>query len=159
MSITEAIDLVAFKHALFEGKVEFDYDKVDKSTGKRTPRHAHGTMNEALIPKAEPIVAKFDVEVDTWAESGNTPKRRKFKVCVTQPEIDEWGEDAMDDVVRAAIEKKFCHDVEEFSYWPIDMAYDETPRKMPDDSVFYYDLDKKGFRSFKLANLKGWKTC
>ena len=159
MKITEAIDSVAFKHALFEGMVEFDYDKVDKATGERTLRHAHGTMNEALLPKVEPIVAKFDVEVDKWAESENTPKRRKFKVSVTQPEIDEWGADAMDNVVEDAILKKMGCAAEEFSYWPIDMEYDETPRKMPDDSVFYYDLDKKGFRSFKLANLKGWKSC
>ena len=159
MKITEAIDSVAFKHALFEGKVEFDYDKVDKATGERTLRHAIGTMNEALLPKVEPIVAKFSVEVDKWAESENTPKRRKFKIGVTQPEIDEWGADAMDNVVEDAILKKMGCAAEEFSYWPIDMEYDETPRKMPDDSVFYYDLEKKGFRSFKLANLKGWKSC
>lgn len=156
MKITEAIDSVAFKHALFEGKVEFDYGKADG-----TVRHAVGTMNEALLPKIEPIVAKFDVEVDKWAASENMPKRRKFKVSVTQPEIDEWGADAMDNVVEDAILKKMGCAAEEFSYWPIDMeSYDdETPHKMPDDSVFYYDLDKKGFRSFKLANLKGWKSC
>ena len=159
MNITEAIDSVAFKHALFEGKVEFDYDKVDKTTGERTLRHAIGTMNEALLPKVEPVVAKFSVEVDKWAESENMPKRRKFKIGVTQPEIDEWGADAMDNVVEAAILKKTGCAAEEFSYWPIDMDHDEKPREMPDDSVFYYDFEKQGFRSFKLANLKGWKSC
>lgn len=154
MSITEAIDSVAFKHALFEGKVEFDYDKADG-----TVRHAVGTMNEALLPKTEPIVAKFGVEVDKWAESENTPKRHKFNVGVTQAEIDELGADSMGNVIEAAILKKTGCTAKTFSYWQIDIGYDETPRKMPADSVFYYDLDKKGFRSFKLANLKGWKSC
>lgn len=152
-----SIDIAGFKRALFEGKVEFNYDKVDKSTGERTLRHAIGTMNEALLPKTEPVVAKFSVEVDKWAESEDTPKRRKFKVSVTQPEIDEWGEDAMDNVVEAAILKKMGCAAEEFSYWPIDMDYDEKPRKMPDDSMLYYDLEKSGMRSLKLEHLKCWK--
>lgn len=155
MSITEAIDSVAFKHALFEGKVEFDYGKADG-----TVRHAVGTMNEALLPKAEPIVAKFKVSDIVWAQSKDAPKTKRCTICLTQHDIDMWGEDAnMDDIVCDAIELKFQSAVKEFSYLPVDIDNDETPRKMPDDSVFYYDLEKKGFRSFKLANLKGWKSC
>lgn len=145
-------DIAGFKRALFEGKVEFDYDKADG-----TVRHAIGTMNEALLPKVEPVVAKFSVEVDKWAESENTPKRRKFKIGVTQPEIDEWGADAMDNVVEAAILKKTGCAAEEFAYWPIDMDFDEKPRKMPEGSMLYYDLEKSGMRSLKLGSLKCWK--
>ena len=47
----------------------------------------------------------------------------------------------MDNVVQAAIEKKFCHKVEEFSYWPLE-AHDEEPKKLPKGTIFYYDLDK-----------------
>ena len=46
MNTAEAIDSVAFKHALFEGKVEFDYVKNDG-----TLRHAVGTLCEKLLPK------------------------------------------------------------------------------------------------------------
>jgi len=155
MSKTKATD---FKHALFEGKVEFDYAKADG-----TVRHAVGTMNEALLPKVEPIVAKFHVTDIKWAPRYNgklvTKKLpKKCKICVTQPEIDEFGADAMDDVIIKALEKKYGAYVIEFEYYDSD-EYDEEPRKMPEGSVFYFDLDKNGFRSFKLANLKGWKAC
>lgn len=153
MNITETIDSVAFKHALFEGKVEFDYVKKDG-----TLRHAVGTMNEALLPKSDPIVAKFKVTDIVWAQSKDAPKTKRCTICLTQHDIDKWGEDAMDDVVRDAIELKFQFAVEEFCYWPVDMAY-ESERKMPEDSVFYFDIDKQAYRSFKLAQLKGWKSC
>lgn len=143
------MDAKELKVKLHEGEVEFTYRKKDGSE-----RKARGTLCENLIPKVDPIVARFSIEVDKWAESENTPKRRKFKVGVTQKEIDEWGADAMDNVVRAAIEKKFCHDVEEFSYWPID-DYDEEPKKLPEGTIFYYDLDKGGFRSFNEDQLIG----
>lgn len=159
MKITEAIDSVAFKHALFEGKVEFDYVKNDG-----TLRHAVGTMNEALIPKVEPIVAKYHVTDIKWAPRYNgelvTKKLpKKCKICVTQPEIDEFGADAMDDVIIKALEKKYSAYVTEFEYYEIDVPYDEEPRKLPEGSVFYYDIDKQAYRSFKIAQLKGWKSC
>lgn len=159
MEITEAIDSVAFKHALFEGKVEFDYVKNDG-----TLRHAVGTMNEAFLPKVEPIVAKFHVTDLKWGDHYNgelvTKKLPKnCKVCVTQSEIDEFGADAMDEVVIKALEKKFGAYVTEFEYYEIDVPYDEPERKLPDGSVFYYDIDKQAYRSFKIAQLKGWKVC
>ena len=33
-----------------------------------------------------------------------------------------------------------------------DSARDRMKRRFPDDSVLYYDLDKKAFKSFKMAN-------
>ena len=131
------------KIKLYEGEVEFTYRKKDGSE-----RKARGTLCEALMPKVDPIVVRFNVEVDMWAKSDNMPKRKKFKVGVTQKEIDEFGADAMDNVVQAAIEKKFCHKVEEFSYWQLDDYTDEEHKKLPEGTIFYYDLDKGGFRSF-----------
>lgn len=78
----------------------------------------------AKEPNDVQVAARFRVKVDAWAQSDDTPKLKKFEISVTQKEIDEWGKDAMDNVVQAAIEKKFCHGVEEFRYWPID-GYDE----------------------------------
>ena len=137
------------KSKLHEGEVEFTYRKKDGSE-----RKARGTLCEKLMPKVDPIVARFSVKVDEWAQSENMPKRKKFKVGVTQKEIDELGEDAMDNVVQAAIEKKFCHKVEEFSYWPLE-DHDEEPKKLPEGTIFYYDLDKGGFRSFNEDQLIG----
>ena len=154
MNITEIIDSVAFKHALFEGKVEFDYIKKDG-----TLRHAVGTMNEALLPKTEPIVAKYHVTDMKWQPKGGCVYPRKCKICVTQKQIDEYGADAMDNVIEDAITAKFGATPIEFEYYEIDVPYDETPRNLPKDSVFYFDIDKQAYRSFKLAQLKGWKSC
>ena len=154
MSITETIDSVAFKHALFEGKVEFDYVKKDG-----TLRHAVGTMNEALLPKIEPIVAKYHVTDMKWQPKGGCVYPRKCKVCLTQVDIDNYGADAMYDNVKAVLERKFGIAPIDFEIWEIDIPYDEPERKLPADSVFYFDIDKKAYRSFKLAQLKGWKSC
>ena len=143
------MDAKELKSKLHEGEVEFTYRKKDGSE-----RKARGTLCEKLMPKVDPIVAWFSVKVDEWAQSENMPKRTKFKVGVTQKEIDEWGSDAMDNVVQEAIEKKFCHKVEEFSYWPLD-DYDKEPKKLPEGTIFYYDLDKGGFRSFNEDQLIG----
>ena len=137
-----------FKHLLFEGPVKFSFTKQDG-----TIREAVGTMNEALLPKTEPIVAKFGVEVDTWAESENTPKRHKFKVGLTQAEIDKFGANEMGNVIEAAILKKTGCTAKTFSYWQIDIGYDDTPRKMPAGSVLFYDLERKGYRSCKLDTI------
>lgn len=152
MKITEAIDSAAFKHALFEGKVEFDYGKADG-----TVRHAIGTMNEALLPKVEPSAAfkctKIEWDVDD--ASVKLPKCATIRIPFseyTDMDDEEVEERIGDELVKIT---GFC--VKSFMYEPI--AKDKPKKSFPAGSVFYYDLDKKGYRSFKLANLKGWKSC
>ncbi len=151
-----------FKKLLLEGVVEFTYLKR-KADGSTETRPARGTMKPDLLPKSEPIVAKFkcrDIvwDFDNWGEGegeeGDPPKLPKtVKVSVTQADIDKWGADAMDEVVIEQLEKRFGRCVKEFDYYDIDMNYDEKPRETPDGNVFYFDLDKNGFRSFKFENL------
>jgi len=38
----------------------------------------------------------------------------------------------------------------------VDRAEKKNTRKLPEDSVFYYDLEAKGFRSFKMGNFIGY---
>ena len=38
----------------------------------------------------------------------------------------------------------------------VDGAEKKKVRKLPEDSVFYYDLEAKGFRSFKMDNFIGY---
>ena len=38
----------------------------------------------------------------------------------------------------------------------VDSAEKKKTRKLPEDSVFYYDLEAKGFRSFKMENFIGY---
>jgi hypothetical protein len=158
MKITEAIDSVAFKHALFEGKVEFDYDKVDKATGKRTPRHAIGTMNEALLPKTEPM-AKFKCTEIKWYTDEPWPTRKT--IYLPKSKVDNLTVEELEDLIANTIPDACgCgFVVESFRYERIEDNGNKPKKSFPDDSVFYYDLEKKAFRSFKLANLKGWKSC
>jgi len=142
-------EITKFRDALRKGEVKFTYTKKDG-----TERPARGTICEALLPKVEPIVAKFHVVYVEW-ENG-APHPRKFKIGVTQSEIDEWGADAMDNVVEDAIRRKFNAEPLSFEYYEIDMEYDEEPHKLPAGSVFYYDLDKKGYRSFNESQLVSW---
>lgn len=143
--------VAGLKKRLFEGKVEFDYYKVDKATGERTLRHAIGTMNEALIPKTEPIAAKFQCTGIVWIPKGGCVLPRKGRVAATKTELDAAGADGLDKLVGDLLEKKYGAEVREFEYFIVEEkdSGGKEPRKMPVDSVFYYDLEKKGFRSFK----------
>lgn len=46
--------------------------------------------------------------------------------------------------------------VEDKSQSDVDKAEKKKTRKLPEDSVFFYDLEKKGFRSFKMSNFIGY---
>ncbi len=143
-------EIKKFREALRKGEVKFTYTKKD---GAKRP--ARGTICEALLPKVEPVVAKFHVVDMKWDPKGGCVYPRKCKVCVTQKQIDEWGSDAMDNVVESAITAKFGATPTEFEYYELD-EYDEPERKLPEGSVFYFDLDKKGYRSFNELQLVEW---
>jgi len=147
MSITEAIDSVAFKRALFEGKVEFDYVKKDG-----TVRHALGTMKGDLLPKTTPV-RKFDCYDIVWANPGDIKLPKRATVAVAESTC--VNEEYLDDVVLEALEKRFGYVVKEFCFEEKQIG----EKSLPDDSVFYFDIDKQAYRSFKLNQLKGWKSC
>ena len=144
-------EITKFREALRKSEVKFTYTKKDG-----TERLARGTICEELLPKVEPIVAKFHVVDMKWDPKGGCVYPHKCKVCVTQKQIDEWGVDAMDNVVESAITAKFGATPIEFEYYKIDIPYDKPERKLPEGSVFYYDLDKQGYRSFNESQLVSW---
>ena len=149
MNITEAIDSFAFKHALFEGKVEFDYIKNDG-----TLRHAVGTLCEKLLPKTTPMDT-YEITCIEWDASETDideytlPQRCRVKIFADTPE------DEIECVLSEALTEDygFCHNG--FAYSKLE----KTQKKLPEGSIFYYDIDKQAYRSFKIANLKGWKAC
>ena len=152
MNITEAIDSFAFKHALFEGKVEFDYVKNDG-----TLRHAVGTLCEKLLPKTTPMdtyeitFIKWDLDLDDLEKNGavNLPVRCKVKIFADTPE------DEIENELSEALTETygFCHNGFEYS------KLEKKQKKLPEGTIFYYDIDKQAYRSFKIAKLKGWKVC
>ena len=153
------MDIKEFKKMLLEGVVNFTYLKR-KADGSTETRPARGTMKPDLLPKSEPIVAKFQCrdivwDFDNWGEDegeeGDPPKlRRNVKVALTQADIDRA--ETLDDAVIEKLEQKYGRCVKELDYYEIEKA-DETERETPDGNVFYFDLDKNGFRSFKFENL------
>ena len=140
-----------FKMKLRAGEVKFAYTKGD-GTGPARP--ARGTLCEALIPKSEPIAAKFRCTNIVWdlegAEDLKRKPRRNCVVALTQRELDAFEDE--DEAVCEALTNKFKLCVKEFEYCKIESC-DESEREVPDSNVFYYDLDKGGFRSFKFSNL------
>ena len=149
MNITEAIDSFAFKHALFEGKVEFDYIKNDG-----TLRHAVGTLCEKLLPKTTPMDT-YEITCIEWDASETDideyklPQRCRVKIFADTPE------DEIECALSEALTEDygFCHNG--FAYSKLE----KTQKKLPEGSIFYYDIDKQAYRSFKIAKLKGWKAC
>jgi hypothetical protein len=137
-----------FKQLLREDVVNFSFVKKDG-----TIREARGTTNPKYLPKKDQAVAKFlvtDVEYSTKSESDLViPK--KFKIDVYQSDVDEWGADAMDNVVESVIKRKFGEDnlvIEYFEYYPID-----TQRYVDEDVIVYFDVDKSDWRSFRFKQL------
>lgn len=147
-------DIAGFKRALFEGKVEFEYEKAG---GK--PRPAVGTLNDDLIPKTEPPAAKFQCTGIVWIPKGGCVLPRKGRVTATKTELDAAGADGLDKLVGDLLEKKYGAEVREFEYFVVEEKDkgSKEPRKMPEGQMLYYDFGKAAMRSLKLDTLKWWK--
>lgn len=137
--------VAGLKKRLFEGVVEFTYEKSDG-----TVRPARGTMKADLLPKTEPMLA-FKCTDIVWdaPEGAKLPKRKTVYVAESAAEklSTEQLEDAIGDKLSEA-GKSFAR---EFRYERIEK--DGPAKKMPEGTVFYYDLDKGEFRSFKTDRL------
>ena len=140
-----------FKYALFKGKVKFDYAKANG-----TICHTVGTMNVALLPKSEQV-ATFKCTNIKWYTAEPWPKQKTVQIPLAK--IEGLNEEELRDLVADEIPNACgCgFVVKSFKYKRVDN--DVPMKKMPNGSVFYYDFEKKGFHSFKLANLKEWKVC
>ena len=137
-----------FKQMLREDVVNFSFVKKDG-----TIREARGTTNPKYLPKKDQVVAKFlvtDVEYSTKSGS-DLVIPEQFKIDVYQSDVDEWGADAMDNVVESVIKRKFGEDnldIKHFEYYPID-----TQRNVDEDVIVYFDVDKSDWRSFRFKQL------
>jgi len=127
------------KKRLFEGIVEFTYEK-----GDGTVRPARGTMKVDLLPKTEPG-KKFKLWDIVSSEGKKVPKR--MTLFIPDSKLSEFENEP--DAVSAALDEALGF---EFNGSYIYFEADEK-KKMPDGSVFYYDLDKNEFRSFKTDRL------
>ena len=145
-------DTIKSREALKNGEVKFTYAKKDG-----TIRQAVGTLCEKLLPKETPMdtyeltFIKWDLDLDDLEKNDavNLPVRCKVKIFADTPE------DEIENELSEALTETygFCHNGFEYS------KLEKKQKKLPEGTIFYYDIDKQAYRSFKIAKLKGWKAC
>ena len=142
----EKSEIAKFREALKNGEVKFTYTKKDG-----TMRRAVGTLCEKLIPKTTPMdtyeitFIKWDLDLDDLEKNDafNLPVRCKVKIFADTPE------DEIENELSEALTKTygFCHNGFEYS------KFEKKQKKLPEGTIFYYDIEKNGYRSFNESQL------
>lgn len=144
------MDAKELKAKLHEGEVEFTYRKKDGSE-----RKARGTLCEKLMPKAVPV-RKFkctSIKWDTEDVEGEIPELpSRMTVNILAADLEGLPEDEVSVVVCDELTEAKGFLVKSYSYEELDT---KPAKKLPDGTIFYYDLDKGGFRSFNEDQLIG----
>lgn len=142
------MDIREFKRRLHEGEVKFSYTEGDGSV-----RNARGTLNADLMPKAVPST-KFKcmhIVYETDGIEGTIPKPpRSVTVYVPNTELNGLAPDEIDQLVGDMLTDKLNFEIKSFD---MEELKSKPPKKLRDDVVFYYDLDKQGGRSFVFEKL------
>lgn len=140
----ENVDIKKFREALKNGKVKFTYIKKDG-----TKRSAVGTLCEKLLPKETPMDT-YDVTCIAWDASETDideyklPQRCKVKIFADIPE------DEIEGVVNEALTEDYGFCNNGFAYSKLEK---KKQKKLPEGTIFYYDTEKKGYRSFNESQL------
>lgn len=150
-------NIAKFRKALRESDVTFSYKKKDG-----TVRGAHGTLCARFLP-AQPVeTVKFkctDIDWDIYDEELTAEEQRDLPssvtVTLTKAEYDEVAdnEDALEEKLARELSNIVFCSVNSFCYERVEKR---APKKLPEGTVFYYDLDKKGYRSFNESQLINW---
>ena len=140
------MDIKQFKEMLFKGEVKFVYTKSDGST-----RTARGTLCESLTPKDE-ATRKFKLTDIEWVKTNLFSDGDKLPTSMTikiaESFIADHSADApMYNIIENALLEQFNRLVDDFKFEEV------QPKKLAEGTIFYYDLDKGGYRSFKADRL------
>ena len=138
----EKSEIAKFREALKNGEVKFTYTKKDG-----TMRQAVGTLCEKLIPKETPMDT-YEITCIEWDASETDideyklPQRCRVKIFADTPE------DEIEAELSEALTENygFCHNG--FAHSKLE----KKQKKLPENQIFYYDLNKKEFRSFLFEN-------
>ena len=132
-----------FREALKNGEVKFTYTKKDGSM-----RRAVGTLCEKLLPKMTPMDT-YEITCIEWDASETDideyklPQRCRVKIFADTPEDETEAE-----LSEALTEDYgFCHNG--FSYSKLE----KKQKKLPAETILYYDTVKNGYRSFNESQL------
>ena len=139
------MDAKELKSKLHEGEVEFTYRKKDGSE-----RKARGTLCEKLLPK-KTLMDTYEITCIQWDASETDidehklPQRCRVKIFADTAEDDIVGE------LSEALTEEYGFYHDGFGYSKLE----KKQKKLPEGTIFYYDLDKGGFRSFNEDQLIG----
>lgn len=138
----DANTIKKFREALRVGEVKFTY--VKKNGEKRVAR---GTMKSDLLPKVATFGKKFKL-VDIESSDGkNVPKRMTLFIPDSKLSKFDHASSAVSQALEEALGFEFNGS---YVYFEAD---EKPPRKLAPEMVFYFDLDKKEFRSFNESQL------
>jgi len=142
----EKTEIERFKKALKEGVVSFAYEKRDGSI-----RNAKGTLNGKLIPAAEETVAfkcsDIQWDCDTNEQLEALPKKATVKLDAKV--ASELTEEGIESLLTDALTEEFGFCLYSFEY----AKAERKPKKLAEGTIFYYDTEKLGFRSFNESQL------
>lgn len=139
----EKSEIAKFREALKNGEVKFSYTKKDG-----TVRRAVGTLCEKLLPKTTPMDT-YEITCIEWDASEadideyKLPQRCRVKIFADTPENEieaELGEALTENY-------GFCHNG--FAHSKLE----KKQKKLPEGTIFYYDIEKNGYRSFNESQL------
>lgn len=140
--------LKELKKKLHEGEVKFTYVKKNGEV-----RPARGTLAESLVP-SNPNRGKVKVKVSGIVyndqhdvEFNNLPESTIVYVKLPAEDTPDFDKVVDKLVIEATEEAVGGFAVDTLNYVLV------KPKTLPDDSVFYYDLDKCSYRSFNIIQL------
>ena len=141
----EKSEIAKFREALRNGEVKFIYTKKDG-----TMRHAVGTLCEKLIPKETPMdtyeITCIEWDLDAIEKNGdvvNLPQRCRVKIFADTPN------DEIEAELSEALTENYGFSHNGFAYSKLEKKH----KKLKEGTVFYYDTEKNGYRSFNESQL------
>lgn len=95
---------------------------------------------------------------DAMSESMDNSQKEDFKKKLRAGKVNfkYAKKDGSEHMAVGTMDPKLMNLPEKKTQSDVDGAEKKKTRKLPEDSVFYYDLDAKGFRSFKMDNFIGY---
>lgn len=156
----EKNDIKKFREALKNGEVKFTYTKKDG-----TKRDAVGTLCEKLLPKETPT-DKYDVTSIEWDVEGEWKTTLKNDPYASREVFDKLVaslpahckvkistdvvEDDIEDELKLTLLDEFGFHCNSIAYTKIEK---KEQKRLPEGTIFYYDIEKKGYRSFNESQL------
>ena len=97
-------------------------------------------------------------ENDEINESMSADEKAEFMKKLRKGEVKfkYMKKDGSEREAKGTMDPKLMNLPEKKTQANVDSAEKKQVRKLPEDSVFYYDLDAKNFRSFKMSNFIGY---